>query len=88
MAVKALACELPHEHRLPLSQLRFPEIRREAIRRGLVAAVGDTTIWRWLTEDAIRPWRHRSWIFPRDPQFAAKAGHVLDLFAGIWEGNP
>ena len=31
-------------------------------------------MWRWLAEDAIRPWQHRSWIFPRDPDFAAKAG--------------
>jgi len=31
-----------------------------------------TTIWRWLSEDAIRPWRSRSWIFPRDPNFEAK----------------
>jgi len=36
----------------------------------------------------IRPWRHRSWIFPRDPEFAAKAGRILDLYEGIWEGEP
>jgi len=39
------------------------------------------TIWRWLTEDAIRPWTHRSRIFPRDPDFEAKASRVLDLYA-------
>jgi hypothetical protein len=22
---------------------------------------------RWLAADALKPWRHRSWIFPRDP---------------------
>ncbi|MGH2428840.1 MAG: transposase, partial [Candidatus Limnocylindria bacterium] len=32
-------------------------------------------------------WRHRSWIFPRDPAFAAKAGRVLDLYAGRWQGR-
>jgi hypothetical protein len=26
-----------------------------------------------------QPWRSRSWIFPRDPAFAAKAGRILDL---------
>jgi len=86
IAVKSLACELPHEHHLPLSKLSIPEIRREAIRRGLVAAVGNTTVWRWLTEDAIRPWAHRTWIFPRDPKFEEKAGRVLDLYAGQWNG--
>ena len=30
------------------------------------------TVWRWLSEDAISPWNYRSWIFPRDPQFAAQ----------------
>ncbi len=45
-------------------------------------------IWRWLSEDAIRPWPHRSWIFPRDPHFDEKAGRVLDLYEGIWQGQP
>ena len=43
-------------------------------------------MWRWLSEDAIKPWRRRSWIFPRDPNFEAKAGRVLDLYAREWEG--
>ena len=45
-----------------------------------------STIWRILDRDALKPWQHRSWLFPRDPQFAAKAGRVLDLYAGCWEG--
>jgi len=45
------------------------------------------TVWRWLSEDAIKPWQHRSWIFPRDPQFTAKAGRILDLYSGRWEGE-
>ncbi len=73
---------------MPLSRFSMTEIRREAIRRGLVASIGETTLWRWLSEDAIRPWHHRSWIFPRDPDFAEKAGRVLDLYEGIWEGQP
>jgi hypothetical protein len=36
------------------------EIKQEAIRRGLVASIGESTLWRWLSEDAIRPWHHRS----------------------------
>jgi len=58
------------------------------MRRGLVASISDTTIWRWLSDDAIKPWTHRSWIFPRDPDFGAKAGRVLDLYAGSWDGKP
>ena len=47
-----------------------------------------STVWRILDRDALKPWRHRSWLFPRDPQFATKAGRVLDLYAGWWEGTP
>jgi hypothetical protein len=47
-----------------------------------------STIWRILDRDALRPWRHRSWITVRDPDFAAKAGRVLDLYEGWWAGRP
>ncbi len=43
---------------------------------------------RWLADDAIKPWQHRSWIFPRDPPFAVKGGRVLDLYQREWEGRP
>jgi hypothetical protein len=54
----------------------------------LVAEISGTTLWRWLNADALRPWQHRSWIFPRDPDFAAKAGRILDLYERRWEGVP
>ena len=41
-----------------------------------------------LTHDALRPWRYRSWIFPRDPHFLERAGPVLDLYACQWQGRP
>jgi hypothetical protein len=53
-----------------------------------VASIGETTIWRWLSQDAIKPWNHWSWIFPRDFDFPAKAGRILDLYEGFWEGRP
>ena len=88
LAVKALACELPKNRGRPLSRFSIPEIRRAAVADGIVASLSDTTVWRWLSEDAIRPWFKRSWIFPRDPAFEAKAGRVLDLYQGIWDGRP
>jgi len=84
--VKALACELPIKLGLPLSRLSIEEIRQHVIAQGLVAQISGATLWRWLSSDALRPWQHRSWIFPRDPNFAAKAGPVLDLYERIWEG--
>jgi hypothetical protein len=86
--VKALACELPHRLGLPLSRLSVEEIRQHVIAQGLVAELSGATLWRWLSSDALRPWQHRSWVFPRDPNFAAKAGPVLDLYHRVWEGVP
>lgn len=86
--VNALACELPYQHGIPLSRFSLHELHREVLARGMVAQVSGTTLWRWLHEDAIRPWQSRSWIFPRDPAFVEKAGRVLDLYEGIWEGTP
>jgi hypothetical protein len=68
--------------------LSCSDIAREVQRSGLVATISEKTIWRWLSEDAIRPWQHRCWLFPRDPEFAAKAGRILDLYARRWEGKP
>jgi len=87
MQVKAMACELPKESGQPLSRYSGQDLVREAARRGLVAKISERTIWRWLDEDAIRPWQHRSWIFPRDPNFQTKAERVLDLYQGLWEGK-
>jgi len=86
--VKALACQLPRETGVPLSRFSNAEIAREAVTRGIVAQISGATVWRWLGEDAIRPWQYRSWIFPRDPYFQEKAERVLDLYQGIWEGKP
>jgi DDE superfamily endonuclease len=86
VAVKALACELPTQRGRPLAHWSLPELQRAVIAQGVVAQISGATLWRWLSQDALRPWRHRSWIFPRDPAFAAKAGRILDLYAGQWDG--
>jgi hypothetical protein len=88
MQGKAIAGELPKESGQPLSRYSGQDLVREVGRRGLVAKISGRTIWRWLDEDAIRPWPHRRWIFPRDPDFQSKAGRVLDLYQGQWDGQP
>jgi hypothetical protein len=57
-------------------------------RRALGRPVSASTVWRILDSDAIKPWRYRYWVFPRDPDFAEKAGPILDLYAGLWQGQP
>jgi len=84
--VKAIACELPKDLGVPLSRFSRSELHRFVIERGVCDASA-STIGRWLSEDAIKPWQHRSWIFPRDPGFLEKAGRVLDLYQGRWEGK-
>jgi len=84
--VKAVACELPQDQGVPLSRFSRSELHRFVIERG-VSEASAATIGRWLAEDAIKPWQHRSWIFPRDPEFLEKAGRVLDLYEGRWEGK-
>ncbi len=86
--IKAIACEFPTVHQVPLSRWSADEIARYACHCGLVATISGSTVWRWLNEDTIRPWQHRSWIFPRDPQFALKAGQILDLYQKVWNGRP
>lgn len=88
MEVKALACELPYKHGIPLSRFSINEIRQEVIARGIAAQISGATLWRWLHSDAIRPWQYRSWIFPRDPAFLEKATRILDLYEGLWNGKP
>ena len=83
-----MACQLPSEQGLPFSRFSCADIAREAVQRGIVASISGRTVWRWLDADAIKPWRYRSWIFPRDPRFGQKAGRVLDLYQGLWEGEP
>jgi transposase len=85
--VKALACELPADRGIPLSRFSHADLAAEAVDAGVVQDISTSTVRRWLRRDAIRPWRYQSWIFPRDPHFALKAGHVLDLYARTWHGE-
>jgi hypothetical protein len=86
--IKALACELPATTGVPLSRWSSAELARELMIRGVVAVISAATVWRTLRSDAIKPWLYRSWIYPRDPAFAAKAAVVLDLYARIFDGQP
>ena len=82
-----MACEAVHQSGLPLSRLSTTDIAAQA-SKALGKAISPSTVWRILAADAIKPWRYKYWIFPRDPHFAEKAGRVLDLYAGYWQGTP
>lgn len=85
--VKALACQLPARAGAPLSRWSCPELAREMVAQGITEAMSASTVWRWLAREAIKPWQYRSWLFPRDPDFTAKAERVLDLYERRWNGR-
>jgi len=86
--IKALACQLPAETGTSLSKWSCPDLAAEAADRNIVPAISASTIRRILACDTIKPWQHQSWIFIRDPQFAAKAARVLGLYAREYDGVP
>jgi hypothetical protein len=85
--VKAVACELVAETQQPLSRQSLADVTAR-VRTVLGTPISRSTVWRILDMDAIKPWRYKYWIFPRDPYFVDKAGPILDLYAGRWQGEP
>jgi DDE superfamily endonuclease len=85
--VKAVACELVAETKQPLSRQSLADVTAR-VRTVLGTPISRSTVGRILDTDAIKPWRYKYWIFPRDPHFAEKAGPILDLYAGLWQGEP
>src|SRR5450756_601014 len=87
-AVKALACQPPEASGVPLSRWSCPDLAAQVVADGIAASVATSTVRRWLAEDAIKPWQYQPWIFITDPNFAAKAARVLDLYDRVWDGKP
>lgn len=85
--VKVAACEAVRETNLPLSKQSTADLARRLPER-LGKPISRSTIWRMLEAAAIKPWQHRSWIFPRAADFAEKAAVILDLYAGLFDGQP
>jgi transposase len=87
-AICALACQLPAATGVPLARWTGPELATEITRAGLASQISASSILRILAEHPIKPWQYQSWIFPRDPHFAAKATVILDLYQGFYGGKP
>lgn len=84
--VKAIACELLAETQQPLSRQSLADVTARA-QHALGKSISRSTVWRILDQDVLKPWRYKYWIFPRDPHFAEKAGPILDLYGGQWQGQ-
>jgi transposase len=86
-AVVALACQLPATTGIPLSRWTGPELLAEITRAGLGRQLPVSSVLRILAEHPVKPWQYQSWISPRDPDFAAKATVILDLYQGFYQGT-
>jgi transposase len=86
--IKAVVCERPAVLKKPLSRFSLQEIQGWVLAAGVVPSLSLSTLWRLLKQDALRPWFYRVWVFPRDPDFRAKALPVLDLYQRQWQGKP
>jgi hypothetical protein len=85
--IHAMACETIAETKEPLSRQSLADLVRRS-RETLGKKISRSTVWRMLHEAAIKPWQYEHWLFPKDPRFAEKAGPILDLYTGHWEGQP
>jgi hypothetical protein len=87
-AVVALACQLPAATGVPLGRWTGPELTAELAARGLASPMSASSVLRILAEHPVKPWQYQSWIYPRDPDFEAKAKMILDLYQGFYQGEP
>jgi hypothetical protein len=85
--VVALACQLPAATGVPLARWTGPELLAEITRAGLARQISVSSVLRILAEHPVKPWQYQSWISPRDPDFAARASVILDLYQGFYQGR-
>src|SRR5262245_1475737 len=81
--VASIACDVVARTGNPLSRQSTTDLARRAAQE-LDKPISRTTVWGILDADAIKPWQYEHWIFPRAPDFFAKAAVVLDLYQGYW----
>ena len=87
-AVAALACQLPAATGVPLARWSGPELAAELAGRGLARPMSASSVLRILAEHPLKPWQCQSWIYPRDPDFEARAKVIVDLYQGCYQGQP
>jgi hypothetical protein len=69
-----------------LARFSVTDVCERAAELGV--AMSYSTVWRRLHTHALRPWFQEQWLFPRDPHLLTKAAPVLDLYQGLWQGEP
>jgi len=85
-AVVALACQLPAGSGVPLARWTGPELLAE-ITTQAAGPLSLTSLRRILADHPVKPWQYRSWIYPRAPDFEARAAVIVDLYQGYYQGQ-
>jgi transposase len=86
-AAVALACQLPAVTGVPLARWTGPDLLTELTGQ-VSGPMSLSSLRRILAGHPIKPWQYQSWIYPRDPDFEARAKVVLDLYQGYYQGEP
>jgi transposase len=79
-AVTALACSPPSDHGEVSKRWTADRLAEVSVKEGSVETISGSSVRRWLREEKIKPWRYHSWQKSTDPDFAARAAPVLDLY--------
>lgn len=82
--ITALACSCPKDHGKVFKRWNGEKLGTVAVEEKIADKISSATVRTWLREDKIKPWRYHSWQKSTDPDFAAKAEPVLDLYEGTW----
>ena len=78
-----LACERPEQRGRSLSQWDAPELARQLVAAGLVAAISAQTVRRILQSHQLKPWRQHLWLSaktPRDAAFCTQVQALVELY--------
>lgn len=72
--ILAVACEPPAQSGRPITHWTRRELRREVLRRGIVAEISESRIGHYLREAALRPHRRTTWLSTKeqDPEVFAQ----------------
>ena len=85
--ITAIVCETLWKRELPLSRFSIADLLRVVTQEEGLTGLSHSSLGRFLRQNALKPWRYRYWLFPRDPEFVSRACVILDLYAGFWEGQ-
>jgi hypothetical protein len=82
--IVSIACDVVARTGNPLSRQSTTDLAKRA-QEELNKDISRSTVWKILDADAIKPWQYEHWLFPRAPDFFAKAAVVLDLYQGYYQ---